>query len=159
MSKIKKYPDPVFRLAIASDVPVITNCVEAAYRHYMARIGKPPGPMLDNYSQVIQSHQVFVGEVSGEVAAVLVLIRDDNSILLDNIAVMPECQGIGLGTRLMQMAESEARKQGYSVIDLYTHELMTENIQIYKKLGYRVTDRRIESGYRRVYMRKDLRLD
>ena len=33
---------------------------------------------------------------------------------------------------------------------------MTENIGLYESLGYVETDRRTESGYRRVYMRKDL---
>jgi hypothetical protein len=31
---------------------------------------------------------------------------------------------------------------------------MTENIAIYTRLGYRETDRRIEAGYRRIFMEK-----
>jgi hypothetical protein len=37
------------RAATGADVPAIANTVEQAYRHYIARIGKPPGPMLDDY--------------------------------------------------------------------------------------------------------------
>jgi hypothetical protein len=33
------------RAATAADVPAIAEIVEQAYRHYIARIGKPPGPM------------------------------------------------------------------------------------------------------------------
>ena len=112
--------------------------------------------MLNDYAQVIQSHQVIVADAGGKIAAVLVLIRDDESILLDNIAVTPEYQGSGLGRKLIELAEAEAREQGYSAIDLYTHELMTENIQFYQKLGYCVDDHRTVSGYRRIYMRKNL---
>ena len=77
-------------------------------------------------------------------------------MLLDNVAVHPDRQGQGLGRQLMAFAENEAAKQEYSSLELYTHESMTENIGRYESLGYVETDRRTESGYRRVYMRKDL---
>ena len=34
--------------------------------------------------------------------------------------------------------------------------VMTENQAIYARLGYRVIDRRVEDGYRRIYMEKIL---
>jgi len=37
------------RAATAADVPAIVDTVDRAYRHYIVRIGKPPGPMLDDY--------------------------------------------------------------------------------------------------------------
>ena len=112
--------------------------------------------MLDDYSQVISRHQAFVVEQSDQVIGVLVLVSNHERMLLDNIAVHPERQGKGLGRQLMEFAENEAVKQGYPSLELYTHESMTENIGLYESLGYIETDRRTESGYRRVYMRKDL---
>ena len=41
--------EPRIRAANAADVPVIAEIVDQAYRHYIARMGKPPGPMLDDY--------------------------------------------------------------------------------------------------------------
>ena len=58
--------------------------------------------------------------------------------------------------RRLQFAENEALKQGFTDLDLSTHESMTENIGLYEYLGYIETDRRTEKGYRRVYMRKNL---
>jgi len=139
---------------MSSDASSMKACVEAAYNHYIHRIGKPPRPMLDDYSEVIREHQAFVAEQNGKIIGVLVLILKDAGILMDNIAVRPEYQRKGLGRRLVEFAESEARKQGYSHLDLYTHELMTENIPIYKNLGYVETGRRTENGYQRIYMRK-----
>jgi ribosomal protein S18 acetylase RimI-like enzyme len=55
---------------------------------------------------------------------------------------------------LIELAESEARRRGLRELTLYTHECMTENIGMYRALGYVETERRTESGYRRVYMRK-----
>ena len=37
------------RAATAADVPAIADIVDQAYRHYIARMGKPPGPMLEDY--------------------------------------------------------------------------------------------------------------
>lgn len=112
--------------------------------------------MLDDYGQVIRQHQVFVAEQQSKVIGVIVLILKGRGILLDNVAVHPAQQGQGLGGRLIALAETESRRQGFTQLDLYTHECMTENIAMYKKLGYFETERRIEHGYQRVYMRKIL---
>ena len=58
--------------------------------------------------------------------------------------------------RRLQFAENEALKQGFTDLDLFTHESMTENIGLYEYLGYIETDRRTEKGYRQMYMRKNL---
>ena len=143
------------REAILSDAFSIRDCVEAAYKHYISRIGMPPGPMLDDYAEVIGHHKVFVAETE-KVIGVLVLILTATGILLDNVAVHPDQQGRGLGKRLMGLAESEARASGFKKLDLYTHESMKENIALYESLGYTETERKEEQGYHRVYMQKIL---
>lgn len=144
----------------AADAPVVAVCVAAAYGMYVARIGKPPGPMLDDDAAVIANHWVFVlteaGAEAGAVVGALVLIPQADGLLLDNVAVHPDHQGRGLGRRLIDFAEAEALRRGHAALDLYTHEAMTENIAMYRALGYAKTGRRIELGYPRVYMRKPL---
>lgn len=49
---------------------------------------------------------------------------------------------------------SLSRNGGFDTVTLYTNERMTENIELYKKLGFEETERRLEKGYHRVYMRK-----
>lgn len=144
------------RPARAEDATAVTECVAAAYRHYIARLGKPPGPMLDDYAEVIRQHHVFVLADGARVIGVLVLIRQAQGILLDNVAVHPDSQGRGFGRKLLAFAEEEARRAGFAAITLYTNEHMTENIELYKKLGYVETERRSERGYQRIYMRKSL---
>jgi ribosomal protein S18 acetylase RimI-like enzyme len=144
------------RRARPVDAVEMTTCVQAAYQQYISRIGKPPGPMLDDYSNMADQHQAFVAEESGRVIGILVLIRKKGGILMDNVAVLPKYQGKGLGYRLIQLAETQALEQGFKYLDMYTHELMTENIEMYQRLGYVETKRCIEKGYRRVYMRKKL---
>ena len=144
------------RPAQVENAAAISECVAAAYRHYIARIGKPPWPMLDDYTAVIQQHLVFILVDGMRIIGVLVLIRQDKNLLLDNVAVHPEYQGRGLGRELVALAEEEAQRLGYTAVTLYTNERMTENIEIYKKLGYTETERKTERGCQRVYMRKSV---
>ncbi len=144
------------RNAMNEDAAAVTECVHNAFRHYIERIGRKPGPMLMDYAQEIREHQVFVVEDKGQIFGVLVLCIKDEGFLLDVIAVEPHAQGKGIGKLLLEMAESEARRQGFASIYLYTHEKMTENQLLYKKIGYVEYDRRVEHGLRRVYMRKQL---
>ena len=148
--------DLEIRPARREDATAITECVAAAYRHYIDRLGRPPGPMLDDYRKVIQQHHVLVLVDGTNIVGVLVLIRQTRSLLLDNVAVHPAYQGRGLGRQLMALAEKEARRVGLTTVTLYTNERMTENLELYKRLGYMETERKTEQGYQRVYMRKDL---
>ena len=147
---------PVLRRAGADDAAGIAACVRAAYSPYIERIGQAPGPMLDDYDQVVRDHRVHVIEEDGVILGALVLIEKGEGLLFDNIAVQPARQGEGIGRRLMEHAESEARRLGYGHLDLYTHERMTENIAMYERIGYMEVDRRTERGFARVYMRKRL---
>jgi GNAT superfamily N-acetyltransferase len=151
------YHKPVsyhLRPAQPTDAEAITACVDAAYRPYIERVGRKLGPMLEDYSKVICERQVTVAEVNGTIAAVLVLAVTSEGFLLDNVAVQPQHRGIGKA--LLKYAESEARRQGFGSIYLYTHEKMTENQTLYLKIGYVEYDRRLENGFPRVYMRKNL---
>ena len=144
------------RPATAADARGIAACVNAAYQHYVMRMGKRPGPMLEDYDEIVRRHRVFVLEDEGAVIAALVLVIEPDRALLDNVAVLPQFQGRGLGRQLIAHAEAEARRLGFSAIELYTHELMRENLALYARLGYQEFARKTEKGYNRVYMRKPL---
>ena len=144
------------RLARSEDVEAVRQIVRAAYGHYVARLGKPPGPMLDDYGQRVADKQAWVLEDEGEPAGVLVLEDGDGGLLLDNLAVSPATQGRGYGRALIAFAEQEARRRGYAEVRLYTNALMTENLALYGRLGFRETGLVTEKGYERVYMAKAL---
>jgi len=144
------------RAATAADVPAVARIVEDAYRCYIPRMGKSPGPMLDDYSARTSEGSVWVIEEDTSIVGILVLLPKPDHLLLDNIAVAPSHQGFGLGRRLLAFAETEAIRRGYYEIRLYTHETMTENQRLYAAIGYEETGRGTEAGYERVFMRKQL---
>ena len=148
--------DLLVRPAAPGDAQAVAACVEAAYRHYVERNGKYPAPMLDDYALVIDEHDVTVAERGGEIAGVLVVREAGEGFLLDNIAVHPDCQGAGVGRRLLELSEDKARAAGYDSIYLYTQEIMIENQELYARIGYVEYARRHEVGLDRVYLRKQL---
>ena len=146
----------MMRPATAQDVVAIEAIVQAAYSPYIERIGRKPGPMLEDYRQRVEAGGVHVLDNAGRVQGFIVLLDTDTGLLLDNLAVAPDAQGLGLGRVLMDFAEQQAADSGYTRIYLYTNEAMTENIALYTRRGYVQTHRAVENGLRRVYMSKYL---
>jgi ribosomal protein S18 acetylase RimI-like enzyme len=85
---------------------------------------------------------------------VLVLNVTDEGIVIENVAVRPTDRGLGLGKALLELAEDEARRAGFTSIYLYTHEKMTENQALYSRIGYVEYDRRSQGDF--ALMRKRL---
>jgi GNAT superfamily N-acetyltransferase len=144
------------RKAHAHETDAARDVVLAAYRRYVAIIGSPPGPMLDDYAARFLAEQLWVFDDEGEISGVLVLEDGPTCFLLDNIAVRPDRQGRGFGRLLLDFAEQEAARCGHNSITLYTNALMTENLAIYAARGYVERERRTEKGFDRVYMEKRL---
>jgi ribosomal protein S18 acetylase RimI-like enzyme len=134
----------------------VSALVNAAYGHYVERIGMLPGPMTDDYAEVIRSSQVTVAESHGTIVGVIVLTTTDEGFVIDNVAVHPSHRGKSLGKALLQLAEAEARRAGFGSIYLYTHEKMTENLALYSRIGYVEYDRRSQGKFSLVYLRKNL---
>jgi GNAT superfamily N-acetyltransferase len=141
---------------MGSDLQAVEDIVRTAYSRYVARIGREPGPMRDDYRLLIAERRVSVIEHEGCVQGILVLIPQTDAMLLDNVAVAPAAQGLGLGRKLLEFAEQAAVASGFRSIRLYTNEAMTENIALYSRAGYAETHRVEENGLKRVYMVKPL---
>lgn len=149
-------PALMIRPAVAADVPAIARIVHDAYVKYVARIGREPGPMLDDYAARVAAGEVSVCVEADRIVGVLVLLPAAGYLLLDNIAVEPAWQGRGVGRMLLDFADAEARRRGYAELRLYTHALMHENQALYTRLGWQEYARGEQNGFQRVFMRKGL---
>ena len=144
------------RPARPDDLPAIVALVEDAYEPYVARLGRKPGPMLDDYAARIASGEAWVVIDGGAIVGLVVVIEAAGRVLRDNVAVAPHLHGQGLGRRLVAFAEALAARRGHAALELYTHVLMTENVALYGRLGFVETARVREKGFDRVYMTKRL---
>lgn len=146
----------MIRLACGADEATVVGVVQAAYLPYVASIGVRPGPLDDDYADLIRQQQVWLLEQNGAACAILVLCREPDAMLLANVAVDPAFQGQGHGRQLIDFAETRAREAGFSRIRLYTNAAMQANVVLYERLGYRETHRATEHGFNRVFMEKAL---
>jgi ribosomal protein S18 acetylase RimI-like enzyme len=148
--------DLTLRPATSADAPALTELVNAAYGHYVERLGGPPRPMTEDYADVVQTHRVMVAERGGEIVGLIVLALGDIEVTIDNVAVHPAQQRTGVGRALLEHAEAVARTEGIRRVHLYTHERMTENLALYERIGYVEYERRRHGQAVIVHMRKPL---
>ena len=132
--------DWTVRRAVAGDAVGLAECIDAAYRSYLARIDDLPDVTADVGGE-IDRLQVWVAEAAGEIAGGLVLNAQGAFMLLANVVVHPDHQGAGLGRTLMVLAEQEAAAQGCREMRLNTHVEMTDNISLYEHFGWQETGR------------------
>lgn len=104
----------------------------------MPLIGREPKPMTANYDEAIGKHRFDLLYIDGALAALIETIHETDHLLVENVAVSPDFQGRGLGRKLMAHAETLAASMGLGTIRLYTNQRFTENIALYRKLGYQV---------------------
>jgi ribosomal protein S18 acetylase RimI-like enzyme len=144
------------RLAGHADVAALGLIATAAYEHYVPRIGQAPAPMTADYAGPVRQGQAWVAVADGQVAGFVILVAHPDHLLLENVAVRPTAQGRGIGTRLLTLAEEQARRLHLSEIRLYTHQAMTENQAYYARRGYAETHRAGQDGFERVFFTKRL---
>ena len=149
---------PTLRRAVPADADPIRDLVRAAYEGYTALIGRTPIPMLADYHEAVRVHDTWVLDDAGVgIVGVLELIPRADQLWIENVAVAPDRQGQGLGRRLLDHAEHEARARGLPSIGLLTNERYARNIALYERDGYVETHREPHLGTDLVNFRKTLR--
>ncbi|WP_461085681.1 GNAT family N-acetyltransferase [Streptomyces deserti] len=146
--------DDEIRPAVAADVPTVKAVTDAAYHHYIERIGVVPVPMEADHAANVAAGKVFV--TGDPVIGLVVIEAFEDHLFLDSIAVHPDAHGRGVGRRLLEFVDARARALGLPEVRLYTNALMWENQKIYPKFGYEVVERRGDGPYDRVHYRKRL---
>ncbi|TDP93152.1 N-acetylglutamate synthase-like GNAT family acetyltransferase [Leucobacter luti] len=141
----------VLRRAAGTDVPAIQALVRAAYAPYVERIGREPAPMHADYPSAVLAGNAIVAQHEARIVGVLVCEPINGSLHIENVAVHPDAQGLGVGSALLAHAETLAVSLRLPEIRLYTNARMTENLAYYPRRGFTEVDRRVEDGFDRVF--------
>jgi ribosomal protein S18 acetylase RimI-like enzyme len=145
------------RIAGDADAPAIARVVHDSFAGFIPLIGRAPWPMFQDYLARVAQGAAWVLTEDGAVVGVVVLQFQADHLFLEILAVAPSHQGNGYGRRLLDFAESEARRHGHDETRLHMHLTMARSIALYRKHGYTEYARTEEDGYHRVYLRKLLR--
>lgn len=148
---------PCIRAARADEAGRIGGIARAAYQKYVPRIGREPAPMGADFAAEVAAGRVVVAAAGDMVAGYMIAWPEADAYFIDSIAVDPAAQGRGFGRQLMDHAAHAARQHGLAAIRLYTNAAMTENLSLYRHLGFVETHRAVDQGFDRVFMRRDLR--
>jgi predicted ester cyclase/ribosomal protein S18 acetylase RimI-like enzyme len=144
------------RPAVLPDLPDVAELVRQAYAVYVPRMDREPQPMTADHAAAIRAGQVHVAVEHFRILGMVVLVPEDDYLQLENVAVLPDAQGRGVGAELLRFAELEALRLGVAEIRLHTNEAMTENLSFYPHHGYAQTGRGEQDGYRRVFFAKPM---
>ncbi|MET1416374.1 GNAT family N-acetyltransferase [Roseibium sp. HPY-6] len=139
--------------ALPQDEAAIRDLARRAYERFIPVMNAVPLPMTADYGALIRSAEVWVLRAGPDIAASLVLVPQDDHLMIESIAVDPDCQGGGFGRRMLEWAHHRAQQLGFSELRLYTNVLMQENRAWYQRAGYVETHEEQRGDKRIVHMR------
>jgi putative acetyltransferase len=100
-------------------------------------------PYLFNLSDVYSDPKTiyYVIEIDGKITGGAGIGTLENDICeLQKMYFLPECRGLGLGTKLMELCIEKAKEFGYSKCYLETMHYMESAQKLYKKVGFENID-------------------
>lgn len=144
------------RPAEPQEAAAITGIVRAAYARWVPVIGREPLPMRVDYGKALHEHRFDVVVESGTILGVIETMQRDDHLWIENVAVVPEAQGRGIGRRLLDHAERIALDVHCFEARLLTNAAFEANVALYRRLGYVVTREETFLNGITVYMSKRL---
>jgi GNAT superfamily N-acetyltransferase len=130
---------------------------------YMHRRIDPPSSALALTSDVLRqkasSEVALLAYEDQRLAGCVFLAERRDSLYLGKLAVDPPLQGCGIGRALLSSAERHAKVIGKPALELQTRVELTENQELFVKLGFAEVGRTCHPGFKRpttLTMRKPL---
>jgi ribosomal protein S18 acetylase RimI-like enzyme len=130
------------RRAFPKDADMLSQIALAAKAHwgYPERWMEIWAPQLTFSSEFFKENESWVGEVNNKPIAFYTLQNKDGIAWIDNLWVIPEYIGQGVGKQLFLDAISRARQMGYKTLQL---EADPNPVGFYEKMGMHKIGERI----------------
>ena len=154
-------PEFRFAPALPSQHEEIDRLMRDAFTPYVKALGREatagPYPWLEEF---IRSGNVYVGLDATEIIGFVSTIRRNDELVIRQIGVAPARQGKGIGSWLLEQIEQTARRQRVKVLSLQTAEMMSGQLRLYARHGFRITRKALpthgKDEHLRVHMIKRL---
>ena len=152
---------PLLKQASASDRDEVLQLLRDAFASYMAKLGRVvEADSFDWLPQALDDGQVHAASGAGGIEGVLVEEPLGRTLYVKVVAVRPDRQGKGLGSRMLSEIEARARARGFEALTLDTAAVMEDLLRLYGRHGFREIRRAPPDHGRdeilRVFMRKEL---
>lgn len=146
----------LMRQAAPADAARLRQITREAYARWVPVIGREPLPMQVDYAIALVQHRFDLAELDGTPSGLIETLLRPDDLWIENVAVRPNFQGLGLGRYLLGHAESLARAAGLQDLRLLTNEAFVDNVAIYQHLGYAVERTEAFMGGTTLYLHKRL---
>lgn len=125
------------RRALPADAETLSRIAIAAKRHwqYPERWMDLWLPQLTFAPEYFEVHESWVVEQEGLPVAFSTLEERDDAFWVENMWVMPEYMGMGMGRKLFLHAVELARQRGFNYLQL---EAEPNAVGFYEKMGLRI---------------------
>lgn len=133
----------------------------AAFTPYVKKLvgGATAGP-YPWLKVAIDRGDVYIGLDGGNTIGVIITSRNNDELIIEQLAVDPKRQGIGIGEWLLKNIEQTARHEKVKVLSLQTAEMMTDLLRFYGRHGFKVVRKSLpahgDDDHLRVHMIKRL---
>lgn len=146
------------RAAVPSDAGEVLTVQRAAFvqeaQSHRDPFLPPLTETLAQVEQAIAAGEALVLRADGRLVGTVRRVLTDSEVRIGRLAIAPDLQGRGLGSRLLAAAEDVP---GASSAALFTGHHSSGNLAMYTRRGYREYDRRPQSDtVELVFLRKRL---
>lgn len=134
------YRDPLdvvnLRQATAADCEFAFQAKKAAFRPYVEQVwGWDEAKQRQMHERRSAEQEFQVIQESGLDVGVLATVRERDCLKLNQLFILPEHQGKGIGSRCMSLAIAEARRLGLPV-RLRVLKVNPRALSFYERLGF-----------------------
>ncbi|WP_265111848.1 GNAT family N-acetyltransferase [Halosolutus halophilus] len=134
--------DAVIRGATVADAEALAAVYRSAYSENQ-RLGFPTkaaSATSETVEEWVEDSRLFVAQLHDEiVGGVRLEVTNDDRVKLSRLAVHEEWKGEGIGSELLDHAETEVREWGHSTVWLTTPEEHPYLPDLYRNRGYEKT--------------------
>ena len=127
------------RAARAADAAAIADLIRLAFSR-QPRPTNPPSSALRETAATIVAHLDRGGgavlESGGEMVGVVLWNEEEGAFYISRLSVHPERRRHGMARTLMEEAEREARRQGFSRMTLGVRLELEENRRFFRAFGF-----------------------
>lgn len=130
-----------FRPVRNEDSPALLRLLGAVYAEYPGcslELSEVPELVAPASSFAQCDGRFWVAEKAGEIAGFIALVPDElpDRMELKKLYTAKHARGIGLGRRLIELAEAEARARGAARVHLWSDTRFETAHRVYERCGY-----------------------